>query len=290
MPKKKLLTVLPILLFLFSFPALAVDHLYPAQVKRVIDGDTIEVDLQFGLGVVLSNQLIELYGIDAWEIGEEGGEEGLKAKEYLAKRLTEGTIEIEIKPEWGQRGEEEYGRWFGVLRIDGASINAEPVAKGHAKEYVRTRDVTKGGTDINWIWKWFREFGPLIVAMVALAIAVFSIRATNKSIRVQIIMEMRERYGSNKMLRAMMKLLDWRKEWGDDFAKVFGEKRSQNYEEIAREDAARRTFSHHYGMIRDLRKQGIISRKIDRNLRPKGHRDFYKKVIMPLQEQIRMEG
>ncbi len=290
MRKKKLLTLLPILLFLFSLPALAVDHLYSAQVKRVIDGDTIEVDLYLGLGVVLSNQLIGLYGIDARETSGEERERGLEAKEYLAKRLAEGTVEIEIKPEWGQRGEEEYGRWLGVLQVDGASINAELVAEGYAKEYVDSRDHTKEGADMNWILTWFKEFGPLIVAMVALAIAVFSIRATNKSIRAQVIMEMWKRYGSTKMLQAMRKLLDWKKEWGEDFAKVFGEQRLQNYEEIAEVDEARRTWSYYYNMVGDLRKQRIINRKVDRKLRTKSERNFYKTVIMPLQKQARTEA
>lgn len=295
MRRKKSFTLLPILLFLFlfSFPALAVDHLYPAQVKRVIDGDTIEVDLYLGLGVVLNNQLIGLYGIDAWETSGEERERGLKAKEYQAKRLAEGAAEIEIKPEWGRRGEEEYGRWLGVVEVDGASINAELVAKGHAEEYEDNPDDTKGGADMNDIWQVLKQIGPLMAgigALVAAVIALFAIRTTNKSIQAQVIVEMRERYGSAGMLRDMMKLLKWKKEWGEDFAKVFGEKRRQNYEGIRLVDEARRRFSHHFGMISVLLKHRLISRKVERDLRTKGQRRFYKNVVKPLEEQIEMEG
>ena len=91
----------------------------------MIDGDTIVVDLQLGLGVVL----------DAWETRGEQKEKGLKAKEYLEGRLKEGKIEIEIRPEWGQNGKGSFGRWLGIVYVDGVSINAEMMEKGYAAKY-----------------------------------------------------------------------------------------------------------------------------------------------------------
>lgn len=84
MRNKKILIFVLILLLLFLTPGLSFDYLYPAKVERVIDGDTIGVDLYLGLGVVLDDQYIRLYGIDA---GERRGSKGEK-------------IEIEIRPEW----------------------------------------------------------------------------------------------------------------------------------------------------------------------------------------------
>ncbi len=101
----------------------------------MIDGDTIVVDLQLGLGVVLDNQYIRFYGIDAWETRGEQKEKGLKAKEYLEGRLKEGKIEIEIRPEWGQNGKGSFGRWLGIVYVDGVSINAEMMEKGYAAKY-----------------------------------------------------------------------------------------------------------------------------------------------------------
>ena len=46
--------------------AFALDFKYPAKVERVIDGDTIVADLTLGLGVILDDQYIRFYGIDAW--------------------------------------------------------------------------------------------------------------------------------------------------------------------------------------------------------------------------------
>ena len=123
------------ILLLLPFPAFALDFLYPVEVERVIDGDTIVVDLHLGLGVVLDDQYIRFYGIDTWEIRGEERPKGLLAKEYVIKRLKEGKVEIEIRPEWGSRGKGKYGRWLGIIYIDGKDLNIELVEQGHAEEY-----------------------------------------------------------------------------------------------------------------------------------------------------------
>jgi len=108
--KVRLLTLTIAILVLLPCLAFALDFLYPVTIERVIDGDTIVADLSLGLGVVLDDQYIRLYGIDAWETRGEEREKGLKAKEYLVERLKEGNIEIEIRPAWGRDGRGKYGR------------------------------------------------------------------------------------------------------------------------------------------------------------------------------------
>ena len=130
------LTILVIvaLLFLPSL-AFALDFLYPAEIERVIDGDTIIADLSLGLGVILNDQYIRLYGIDAWEVKGEEKEKGLLAKEYLERRLQEGKVEIEIRPEWEKKGRGKYGRWLGIIYVDGVNINDELIDREHAVKY-----------------------------------------------------------------------------------------------------------------------------------------------------------
>ncbi len=108
---------------------------YKADLVRVIDGDTIVADIELGLGVVLSDQYIRLYEINTPEITGEEKEQGLIARDYLVERLSSGEIEIEVRPEWGQNGKGSFGRWLGIVYIDGVNINAELVEKGHAEEY-----------------------------------------------------------------------------------------------------------------------------------------------------------
>lgn len=105
------------------------------KVERIIDGDTIVVDLQLGLGIVLDDQYIRFYGIDAWETRGEEREKGLEAKEYIEERLSEGEIEVEIRPEFGNRGKGKYGRWLGILFVSGVNVNQELIEEGLAVEY-----------------------------------------------------------------------------------------------------------------------------------------------------------
>ncbi len=124
-----------LVLLLVSRLAFALDFVYIAKLERIIDGDTIVADLYLGLNVILDDQYIRFYEIDAWETRGEEREKGLEAKEYLEERLSKGNIEIEIRPEWGQNGKGKYGRWLGVIHVDGVNVNAEPVERGHAEKY-----------------------------------------------------------------------------------------------------------------------------------------------------------
>jgi len=113
--KVRLFALTIVILLLLPSPASALDFLYPAEIERVIDGDTVAADLSLGLGVVLDDQYIRLYGIDAWETRGEEREKGLLAREYLERRLQEGKVEIEIRPEWEKKGKGKYGRWLGIV-------------------------------------------------------------------------------------------------------------------------------------------------------------------------------
>lgn len=136
--KKTLILALITFLLLSSVPGFALDYLYPAKVERVVDGDTIIVSLSLGLDVVLEHQWIRLYDIDAWETRGETKEKGLEAAKYLEERLSSGEkIEIEIRPEWSKNktGEDSFGRWIGVVYVDGVNINVELIERGRGEEY-----------------------------------------------------------------------------------------------------------------------------------------------------------
>ena len=135
MMKVRLFALTIVILLLLPFPVFALDCFYPAEIERVIDGDTIVADLSLGLGVVLDDQYIRLYGIDAWETKGKERPRGVLAREYVIRRLKEGKVEIEIRPEWGREGKGKYGRWLGIVYIDRKDLNAELVEKGHAREH-----------------------------------------------------------------------------------------------------------------------------------------------------------
>jgi len=87
--KKKCFFGMLVLVLLFvSRLAFALDFVYAAKLERIIDGDTIVADIYLGLNVILDDQYIRFYGIDAWETRGEERQKGLEAKEYLKERLS----------------------------------------------------------------------------------------------------------------------------------------------------------------------------------------------------------
>ena len=108
---------------------------YKATVTRVIDGDTIDVDIHLGFDVVLSKQRIRLYGIDTPESRTRNKEEkirGLLSKEYVKSNCYVGsTIRLQSK----ERG--KFGRILGIIYKDGdeLSINDRMIEEGFAVPY-----------------------------------------------------------------------------------------------------------------------------------------------------------
>ena len=63
---------------------------YRVEIKKVVDGDTVDVDIDLGFGVWLRNERIRLYGIDTPESRTRDKEEkkyGLAAKAFLVNEL-----------------------------------------------------------------------------------------------------------------------------------------------------------------------------------------------------------
>lgn len=108
---------------------------YKAIVTRVIDGDTIDVDIQLGFDVVLSKQRIRLFGIDTPESRTRDKEEkirGLISKNYVKENCYVGsTIRLQSK----ERG--KFGRILGVIYKDGdnISMNQKMIEEGYAVPY-----------------------------------------------------------------------------------------------------------------------------------------------------------
>ena len=107
---------------------------YKATVTRVIDGDTIDVDIHLGFDVVLSKQRIRLYGIDTPESRTRNKEEkirGLISKDYVKDNCYVGsTIRLQSK----ERG--KFGRILGEIWYGGKhNVNQLLVDNHHAVRY-----------------------------------------------------------------------------------------------------------------------------------------------------------
>ena len=90
-------------------------HEYRATLLKIIDGDTVDVDIDLGFGVVLTNQRIRLYGIDTPESRTRDLEEKKCGK--LAAKYIEDHIKVSstftLRTHLDGKG--KYGRILGEL-------------------------------------------------------------------------------------------------------------------------------------------------------------------------------
>ena len=112
---------------------------YRCTVVKIIDGDTVDVDIDLGFGVWMKKQRIRMYGIDTPESRTRDLEEkkyGLAAKKFLTGMLDD---EAGITLKTHKDAEGKFGRILGELwrNTDYAdqSINEHMVEQNHAVEY-----------------------------------------------------------------------------------------------------------------------------------------------------------
>lgn len=108
------------------------------QVLRVVDGDTIDVDLDLGFNISYT-QRVRLAGIDTPESRTTDKAEkvlGLEVKKHLADLLKSST-QIVIRTEKPD-STEKYGRILGWIFLDGSSesVNTALIADGYAWDYM----------------------------------------------------------------------------------------------------------------------------------------------------------
>jgi len=108
---------------------------YKATVVRVVDGDTVDCDIDLGFSVVLHKQRIRLKGIDTPESRTRDKVEkqyGFAALEYL-KQLITSTETVTLQ----SYGAGKFGRILGDLFVDEVdwSVNREMVIAYHAVGY-----------------------------------------------------------------------------------------------------------------------------------------------------------
>tara|TARA_Y200000002_G_C22456769_1_gene568672 strand:+ start:231 stop:650 length:420 start_codon:yes stop_codon:yes gene_type:complete len=113
---------------------------YRCRVDRIIDGDTVDVDIDLGFGVWLHKERIRLYGIDTPESRTRDLEEkkyGLAAKKFLTGMLDD-PAGIILKTHKDATG--KFGRILGELwrttNYADQSINDYMVEKHHAAAYL----------------------------------------------------------------------------------------------------------------------------------------------------------
>ena len=111
---------------------------YVKKVSKVVDGDTIDVDIDLGFDISFSSR-VRLAGIDTPESRTTDKMEkalGLECKEYLKKAI-DSSKSVVIKTE-KMDSSEKSGRILGWVFLDGSevSINQKMINEGYAWGYM----------------------------------------------------------------------------------------------------------------------------------------------------------
>jgi len=108
-------------------------HEYHCVITKIIDGDTIDVDIDLGFDCWLHKQRIRLYGIDTPESRTRDLEEkkyGLAAKAFVEKFIPLGSTALLNTKEKGK-----YGRYLGDFKVKNQWLCTELLKHRHAVRY-----------------------------------------------------------------------------------------------------------------------------------------------------------
>ena len=117
---------------------------YRAKVLKVVDGDTVDVDIDLGFGIVLTDERVRIMGIDTPESRTRDKVEkkfGLAAKARLKQLLGKSCV---LKTQINKNGEDmkgKFGRILGDFSVYDASTDTWTMAtkvmikEGHAVPY-----------------------------------------------------------------------------------------------------------------------------------------------------------
>ena len=112
---------------------------YKCKILKVIDGDTVDVDLDLGFGVWLNNERVRIMGIDTPESRTSDKIEklfGMAAKERLSSLLGSEAILDTMINKNGENMKGKFGRILGNFRtINGEHCADVLMKEGHAVAY-----------------------------------------------------------------------------------------------------------------------------------------------------------
>ena len=112
---------------------------YDIKVIKVVDGDTVDVDIDLGFGVTLTDERVRIMGIDTPESRTRDKVEDLfgeAAKARLKELMEDGGKLITTEDRKGEDMKGKFGRILGDFRIaDGRKVTDILIEEGHAVAY-----------------------------------------------------------------------------------------------------------------------------------------------------------
>ncbi len=112
---------------------------YDVVVIKVLDGDTIDVDIDLGFGVCLKDERVRIMGIDTPESRTSDRVEDLfgeAAKARLKELMKDGGKLITTENKHGEDMKGKFGRILGDFRVpDGRKVTDIMIEEGHCVPY-----------------------------------------------------------------------------------------------------------------------------------------------------------
>lgn len=111
---------------------------YRAKLIKVIDGDTVDVDIDLGFGVWLKNERVRIMGIDTPESRTRDKVEkvfGLASKDRLKQLVEKDTILKTFASKNGEDMKGKFGRILGDFIVGEKTASEILIEEGHAVRY-----------------------------------------------------------------------------------------------------------------------------------------------------------
>jgi len=112
---------------------------YDVKLLKVVDGDTVDVDIDLGFGIWLHDERVRIMGIDTPESRTSDEVEklfGLAAKDRLKELLHDGGKLITTEDKDGEDMKGKFGRILGDFRVpDGRVVTDILIEEGHCVAY-----------------------------------------------------------------------------------------------------------------------------------------------------------
>jgi len=112
---------------------------YDVHLIKVVDGDTVDVDIDLGFGIQLKDERVRIMGIDTPESRTSDRVEklfGIAAKNRLKELLEKDAKLITTEDKDGEDMKGKFGRVLGDFRAaDGKLVTEIMIAEGHCVPY-----------------------------------------------------------------------------------------------------------------------------------------------------------
>jgi micrococcal nuclease len=114
------------------------ENQYEVKILKIVDGDTVDVDIDLGFGITLRDERVRIMGIDTPESRTSDKVEkvfGLASKDRLKELLGKDAILITTENKHGEDMKGKFGRVLGDFKVGDKRATEILIEEGHAVKY-----------------------------------------------------------------------------------------------------------------------------------------------------------